>query len=66
MALTISQYSIALGELRELSRYCKEDLASGHLDLESGTIITNGSKVTESGMAEYYSDNVRRFDPPVH
>ena len=29
-------------------RYCKEDL-----DLESVTIITNGSKVTESWMAEY-------------
>ena len=34
-------------------RYCKEDL-----DLESVTIITNGSKVTESWMAEfgYYLD----------
>ena len=34
--------------LGELVRYCKEDL-----DLESVTVIKNGSKLTECWMAEY-------------
>ena len=34
--------------LGEMVRYCKEEL-----DLESVTVVSNGSKVTESWMAEY-------------
>ena len=53
--------------LGEMVRYCKEDL-----DIESVTVVSNGSKVTESWMAEYgyYLDimaiSVDSFDQEVN
>ena len=53
--------------LGEMVRYCKEDL-----DIESVTVVSNGSKVTESWMAEYgyYLDimavSVDSFDEEVN
>ena len=51
----------------EMVRYCKEDL-----DIDSVTIVSNGSKITESWMAEfgYYVDimaiSVDSFDPSIN
>ena len=48
-------------------RYCKEEL-----DIDSVTIVSNGSKITESWMAEfgYYLDilaiSVDSFDPEIN
>ena len=53
--------------LGEMVRYCKEEL-----DVESVTVVSNGSKVTESWMAEYgyYLDilavSVDSFDQEVN
>ena len=53
--------------LGEMVRYCKEDL-----DIQSVTVVTNGSKVTEGWMADYgyYLDimavSVDSFDQEVN